>query len=37
MKKNESKPRNKKNLSKYLKLLKRNLELIDIYTKESKK
>lgn len=37
MKKEESKPRNKRNLKKFLKRVKNNVELINKYTKELKK
>lgn len=37
MKKKETKPRNRKNLSKKLKLINKNTELIQKYTNELKK
>lgn len=37
MKKEETKPRNKKNLSKYLKMIKKNSEIIEKYYNEIKK
>jgi hypothetical protein len=37
MKKEETKPRNRKNLSKYLKMIKKNVEIINKYELELKK
>ena len=37
MKKEETKPRNRKNLSKYLKTIKKNVEIINKYELELKK
>lgn len=37
MKKEETKPRNRRNLSKFLKMLKKNSELLEQYKKELKK
>jgi hypothetical protein len=37
MKKTETKPRNRKNLSKYLKMIKKNVEIINKYELELKK
>jgi hypothetical protein len=37
MKKEETKPRNRRNLSKHLKLIKKNTELIQKYEEELKK
>jgi hypothetical protein len=37
MKKEETKPKNKKNLSKYLKMIKKNVEIINKYELELKK
>jgi hypothetical protein len=37
MKKEETKPRNRRNLSKYLKMIKKNVEIIKKYELELKK
>jgi hypothetical protein len=37
MKKEETKPKNRKNLSKYLKMIKKNVEIINKYELELKK
>jgi hypothetical protein len=37
MKKEETKPKNRKNLSKYLKMIRKNVEIINKYELELKK
>jgi hypothetical protein len=37
MKKKETKPKNRKNLSKYLKMIRKNVEIINKYELELKK